>query len=80
MVRQKDNFLGNHFLVVRDMDMDRKILTAESILSFSSHLELWYIHTLNHFGFLREGSPVYDHSGEWRSKYQVCQTFGPCLL
>ncbi|OAQ28134.1 hypothetical protein K457DRAFT_20545 [Linnemannia elongata AG-77] len=33
--------------------------------------ELWYIHTLNHFGFLREGSPVYDHSGEWRSKYQA---------
>ncbi|KAG0058876.1 hypothetical protein BGZ89_000899 [Linnemannia elongata] len=33
--------------------------------------ELWYIHTLNHFGFLREGSPIYDHSGEWRSKYQA---------
>ncbi|KAF9537520.1 hypothetical protein EC957_008057 [Mortierella hygrophila] len=33
--------------------------------------ELWYIHTLNHFGFLREGNPVYDQSGEWRSKYQA---------
>ncbi|KAF9142994.1 hypothetical protein BG015_000580 [Linnemannia schmuckeri] len=33
--------------------------------------ELWYIHTLNHFGSLREDNPVYDQSGEWRSKYQA---------
>ena len=33
--------------------------------------ELWYRHATNDFLDFRKQSPAYDHSGEWRSKYEV---------
>ncbi|CAO3569509.1 unnamed protein product [Mortierella alpina] len=33
--------------------------------------ELWYRHATNDFLDFRKQSPAYDHSGEWRSKYET---------
>ncbi|KAF9560002.1 hypothetical protein EC968_006380 [Mortierella alpina] len=33
--------------------------------------ELWYRHATNDFLDFRKQSPTYDHSGEWRSKYET---------
>ncbi|KAF9987557.1 hypothetical protein BGZ65_003110 [Modicella reniformis] len=33
--------------------------------------ELWYIHARNDFEVFRESARPYDHSGEWRSKYDT---------